>query len=341
MQYATRILKPSEYRIAADLLRLGKCVAFPTETVYGLGANALDAKAVSQIFAVKGRPSDNPLIVHCHNQQQVRELTMPWSKEVQTLMDVFWPGPLTLVLPKRPIVPQNVTGNLDTVAIRIPDHPIALNIIRAAHLPIAAPSANQSGKPSPTRAEHVWQDMAGKIPAIVDGGPTGWGLESTVLDCTSLPFKLLRPGGITPAQLQRYADICSTTDEPSESDEPPRSPGMKYKHYSPEAQVILITGNKVPDVIAGLIHKHSHLGERVAVMAFSESMELYTGALVLEMGSRNNLQAVAARIYHLLRKTDTLGCTLVLIEGLPESDTDLGMAIMNRLRKASDSVIVT
>lgn len=336
MTYQTRILKPGEYAWAALLIRQGQCVAFPTETVYGLGANALDSSAVKKVFLAKGRPADNPLIVHCHDLEQVDEVVGPWPKEVQILMDAFWPGPLTLVLQKRPVIPSAVTGSLTTVAVRIPNHPIALDLIRTANLPIAAPSANTSGRPSPTRAEHVWQDMAGKIPAIIDGGPTGWGLESTVLDCTVSPFRLLRPGGTTLEQLTEYVSVETSSDH--ELTGTPPSPGMKYKHYSPDAQVILVAGNNIQETVQEQIIRFNKLGLKVAVMAFTETMSSYTGTCVLEMGSNKDLHGVAAKIYHLLRETDKLGCDLVLIEGLPERE--LGAAIMNRLSKAASGRII-
>lgn len=339
MLYETRILKPMEFEIAARLLQEGECVAFPTETVYGLGANALDEKAVAKIYLAKGRPSDNPLIVHCHHQDQAAELTLPWTRDAQRLMDQFWPGPLTLILPKNNLIPMIVTGGLNTVALRIPNHPVALNLIRAARLPVAAPSANISGKPSPTRAEHVWQDLAGKIPAIIDGGAAGWGLESTVLDCTARPFRLLRPGGITVEQLREFVPVKIDSGVFRAENEKPRSPGMKYKHYSPDAQVVLVEGDNIQNVIREQAVIYGNKGLRVAVMAFQETMDSYSGTYILELGSRNNLDTAAARIYHLLREADALSIDVVFAEGL--SDVSLGLAIMNRLRKAAGKIIIT
>ncbi len=333
----TRILLPSQIEIAADLLRQGECVAFPTETVYGLGANALDEKAVAKIFLAKGRPADNPLIIHCHSRAQLSDLVVGWPRQAEILMDAFWPGPLTLVLYKKPCIPSIVTGGLATVALRFPDHPVALSLLKAADLPIAAPSANVSGKPSPTRAEHVMEDMLGKIAAIIDGGPTGGGVESTVLDCTVSPFRILRPGGITLEQIRALVPVELDSGE-NENADIPRSPGMKYRHYSPDAQVVLVTGGKIEEEIQVQINHFQARGMKVAVMAFNESPK-YSGAYLLDMGSKSDVSVAAARIYHLLRQADALGVDLILIEGLP--DADLGRTIMNRLRKAAGKVVQT
>lgn len=337
MRYETKMLTAADIELAAHLLRQGECVAFPTETVYGLGANALDKRAVAKIYAAKGRPADNPLIVHCHSQAQARELVRDWPQQVQKLADAFWPGPLTVVLPKNPVVPAAVTGGLDTVALRIPDHPIALDLIAAARLPVAAPSANLSGRPSPTRAEHVWQDLAGRIAAIIDGGPTGWGVESTVLDCTRLPFRLLRPGGITLEDLRRLAPV-ETANSGLHTSGAPLSPGVKYRHYSPSAQAILVTGKRVAENIRRLAACHGQKGKKVAVMACDESRDNYPGVIFLALGSKANLQVAAARIYHLLRQADAMGCDVILIEELPREH--LGRAIMDRLQKAAGPNII-
>lgn len=337
MKYNTKELSPEDIGTGAELLRRGECVAFPTETVYGLGANALDEKAVAKIFAAKGRPSDNPLIVHCYDVVQLPQLAKFWPKAAEVLMDRFWPGPLTLVLPKTKKVPPIVTGGLDSVAVRIPDHPIALALLREAGIPIAAPSANSSGRPSPTRAEHVWQDLAGSIAAIVNGGATGWGVESTVLDCTTSPFRLLRPGGVTIEQLR---EVVAVEIDPGVITETsiPRSPGMKYRHYSPEAEVILVVGNDIQHTIQAQLERLQAQGKRTAVMAFSETKDSYRGTAILEMGSKERLDSVSANIYHLLREVDRLGIDSVIIEGI--SDEHLGMAIMNRFRKAASNNII-
>lgn len=335
MDYKTKILSPDDIGQAAALICSGECVAFPTETVYGLGANALIETAVAKIFAAKGRPADNPLIIHLHDRGQLADIAAGWSQEAEKLMLAFWPGPLTLVLPKARAVPSVVTGGANTVAVRIPDHPVALALLKAANVPVAAPSANISGKPSPTRASHVLHDLAGRIPAIIDGGETGWGVESTVLDCTSRPFRLLRPGAVTLEQLRLRAaveaDFATGHASPS--------PGMKYTHYSPAARVILVEGGNIRQEVRRQLTECSRRKEKTVVLAFSENRDAYSDIEVMDMGSRENLQVAASRIYHLLRKADHLGFQVVLVEGPPE--TDLGLAIINRLRKAAARVIKT
>ncbi|MTI96577.1 MAG: threonylcarbamoyl-AMP synthase [Firmicutes bacterium] len=338
MDFETKLLTESDIDVAAELIRRGECVAFPTETVYGLGANALDAAAVAKIYAAKGRPSDNPLIVHIHDVRQLQDLVSELPGAVERLTAVFWPGPLTLVLPKTPAVPVSVTGGLDTVAVRMPDHPLALAFLRAANLPVAAPSANISGKPSPTRASHVWHDLAGRIPAIIDGGETGWGVESTVLDCTCQPFRVLRPGAVTVEQLQAYVAVELDPDLEVQAPERPRSPGLKYKHYSPEAQVVLVTGSRVQERIQEELRRQQQAGVKTAVMAFTETQAEYGDVPILDLGSKQNLQQAASRIYHLLRKADHQGFELVFVEGV--EDEDLGRTIMNRLAKAAGPNVI-
>lgn len=337
MAYQTRILTSAELPVAVSLLQQGECVAFPTETVYGLGANALAEEAVTKIYQAKGRPSDNPLIVHCHSRDQALSLVEGWPREAQTLMDKFWPGPLTLVLPKKSLIPPAVTGGLPTVAVRIPNHPLALSLIRSTGLPLAAPSANLSGRPSPTRAEHVWQDLAGRIPAILDGGPTGWGVESTVLDCTTYPFRLLRPGGVTLEELRELVAIEVAPDQYGPT-EPPPSPGMKYKHYSPAAQVVLVVGKDIQQGIKERIEECRRQGQKVAVMAWEEFRRDYPNLTFLSLGRAGDYNAAAARIYQLLRRADEERCDVILIHGLPQES--LGMAIMNRLQKAAGPNII-
>lgn len=329
-------MNSTEIEIAAKLLQQGETVAFPTETVYGLGANALDREAVAKIFAAKGRPADNPLIIHCYHQAQIGDLARGWCQQAQLLMERFWPGPLTLVLPKQPAVPGIVTGGLDTVALRIPNHPIALALLRTAALPVAAPSANVSGRPSPTRPEHVWQDLAGKISAIIDGGVTPGGLESTVLDCTTSPFRLLRPGGVTVEELRELVPVAIDSGARGESS--PRSPARKYQHYAPETQLLLVTGYRIQAAIQEQIQRCREKGLQVAVMSFTESRDAYAGAEIMDLGSRRNLETAASRIYHFLREADKGGFDLVIIEGLPPDD--LGLALMDRFRKAAGGRII-
>lgn len=332
------MLKPSRLREAANLLIQGECVGFPTETVYGLGANALDTQAVEKIFAAKGRPQDNPLIVHIHHLKQLDHLVASYSPEARILMDTFWPGPLTLVLPKTDQVPTVTTGGLDTVAVRMPDHKLALELLSLTNLPVAAPSANLSGKPSPTTAQHVWEDLQGRIPAIVDGGPTGWGVESTVVDCTVTPCRLLRPGGITREEIEKHIPIVVDPGVFQTEVENPRSPGMKYRHYSPEAKVIVVVGERIHSKIQELIAQYTSSGSKVGVMAFQDSDFDYPDVSILSMGPRNKLREAASKIYGLLRQADQLGLDIVLVEGFLE--TDLGMAVMNRLKKAAGYYVI-
>lgn len=339
MAVRTLLLGTNELDRAAALLRAGQCVAFPTETVYGLGASALNPQAVEGIFAAKGRPQDNPLIVHCASQEQVAELVTDIPEEAAALMKAFWPGPLTLVLPKGPQVPDVVSAGLDTLAVRIPSHPVALRLIELAG-PLAAPSANLSGRPSPTKAEHVMTDLAGRIAAVVDGGETGWGVESTVVDCVSRPFRLLRPGGVT---LEELNTVCQVVVDPGvygelNQGEKPRSPGMKYRHYAPNAQVFLVAGDRAEECIKELAEEHQRRGCKVGVMVPTEHASRYSGITVLPMGSTANLQEISASIYRLLREADELRIDVLLVEGI--SEEGLGMAIMNRLRRAAGERII-
>jgi len=331
----TIVLGPDDTDQAAAFIRAGELVAFPTETVYGLGANALDAQAVSSIFAAKGRPQDNPLIVHCASEEQVLSLVGEVDPEARQLMKRFWPGPLTLVLPRTEVIPAVVSAGLDTVAVRVPDHPIARRLIESAGLPIAAPSANLSGRPSPTSAQHVLTDLDGRIKAVLDGGETGWGVESTVVDCTTRPFRLLRPGGATLEELQAVTDVVVDPGVYGELQpgSRPRSPGMKYRHYAPRAQVILVEGEDAGERIVSLGRELVSQGRKVGVMAPTEHLARYQEFITLPMGSLQHLQQISASLYRLLRQADDLGLEVLLVEGITE--VGLGMAIMNRLRRAA------
>ncbi len=346
----TRILKvdprrpePEPIRAAAEVLRGGGLVAFPTETVYGLGANALDPEAVAAIFRAKGRPADNPLIVHVADRQWVQELVKVLPDQAQVLIDRFWPGPLTVALPKQPHIPDIVTGGLSTVGVRMPAHPVALALIKAAGVPIAAPSANLSGRPSPTTAEDVWEDLNGRVDLILDGGETGVGLESTFLDLSTDPPVLCRPGGINPS------DICSVIGpiqiDPSvyanlEEHEMPRSPGQKYTHYAPKAEVLVVEGalETVHAKINSLAYEYMQEGRRVGVLATAESRGVYQVPVVLEIGSRKNLPMIASALFSTLRAFDRHGVEVVLAESLPEEG--IGLAVMNRLRKAAGGRVI-
>lgn len=335
MAVKTKIIQAEELQAAVELLARGEVVAFPTETVYGLGANALDERAVTKIFEAKGRPGDNPLIVHCSDQNEVETYVAEIPPAARLLMERFWPGPLTLVLKKGENIPLLVTAGLPSVGVRVPDHALALELLKATGFPLAAPSANLSGKPSPTRAEHVLADLGGRIPAILDGGETGWGLESTVLDCTVEPFRLLRPGGVTLEELRSITPIQLGGGIDPEHGDAPRSPGMKYQHYAPEALVYLVLGEGTPEKINKLSEEYLKNGQKVGVMTWNERTALYPKLSVLPMGPEGDLNALGHQLYHLLREADRLSLDVLFIEGVNEEH--LGLAIMNRLRKAANN----
>ena len=316
---------------AARIIKKGGLVAFPTETVYGLGANALDKKAVRKIFEAKGRPLDNPVIVHIANFEDLTKLVRKIPKEAEILAKKFWPGPLTFILFKKKIIPDEVTAGTKTVAIRMPKNKIALKLIKAAGVPIAAPSANLAGKPSPTKAEHVFEDLGDKIDLILDGGPTKIGVESTVLDLTVKPPQILRPGGISFEELKKV--IKNIQPHPSllgkKFKGKAKSPGMKYRHYAPRAPLILVKRN-----LKEKIKKYQKQGKKVGVLASDETKKFYQGAdLVLSCGSRKNLKKVARNLFKVFREFDRKKVNIILAETFPEEG--IGFAIMHRLKKAA------
>jgi len=347
---ATRYIKvdpvnpePEAVQEAARILRRGGLVAFPTETVYGLGANALDGRAVAGIFTAKGRPRDNPLIVHVASMEQVTSLVENIPPAAGALMEAFWPGPLTLVLPVGKALPEEVTAGLATVAVRMPAHPAALALIGAVGAPVAAPSANISGRPSPTTAEHVLQDLCGRIEAVLDGGPAGVGVESTVLDITTSVPLILRPGGITPEELRKTlgavaVDPIAANGLPG--GEEPRSPGMKYAHYAPRAPLFLVEGRPetVTAKIKELALERRAAGKRVGILAYGGSGDFSSFGVVVKTGSRDRPETVAAGLYAALRRFDELDVDLILAGGLDEGG--VGLAVMNRLRKAAGGRII-
>ncbi|HEY9576754.1 MAG TPA: L-threonylcarbamoyladenylate synthase, partial [Pseudobacillus sp.] len=281
---------------AADLLKQDEVVAFPTETVYGLGGNALSDQAAAKIFAAKGRPADNPLIVHIASKQQVADVAVNISQTAERLMEAFWPGPLTVILEKRPNrLSEVVTAGLDTVAVRMPDHPVALAVIQEAGLPIAAPSANRSGKPSPTSAKHVQDDLDGVVAGIIDGGDTGVGVESTVVDCTGDIPIILRPGGITKEEIEEVVGEAAIDAALTDAKQQPKSPGMKYKHYAPEAPVYLLEGSR--EWIQSRINEQKQKGKRVGVLTTEENLSFYEADVILPCGSRQDLKTVAHSLY--------------------------------------------
>jgi L-threonylcarbamoyladenylate synthase len=333
---------------AASIIRGGGLIAFPTETVYGLGANALDGQAVARIFRAKGRPGDNPLIVHIADLKQLPMAATDLPARAQSLIRLFWPGPLTLVLPKNPNLPAEVTAGLGTVAVRMPAHPVALALIQAAGVPIAAPSANRSGAPSPTTAGHVLQDLEGRIHGVLDGGPAAIGLESTVLDLTADPPRVLRPGGVTVEQLEESLHgpvLCEPAMDKPDENFIPRSPGMKYTHYAPKGEVFLVAGDPeaVREKIQNLVSQAKKRDEISAVLSSRESLDWYQSQtpradLLINLGPRSAMDLVAQNLYGALRACDAAKADLVLVETFPASG--LGLAVMNRLYKAAGCKII-
>lgn len=322
---------------AAALIKKDEVVAFPTETVYGLGANAYSTEAVEKIFQAKGRPTDNPLIIHIADVGTLKEVASEIPESAEKLINAFWPGPLTLVLPKKGPLSPLVTAGLETVGIRMPKHPVALKLIRLSGVPLAAPSANRSGKPSPTTGAHVQLDLEGKIAGIVDAGPTGVGVESTVVDCTTNPVTILRPGGITAEQLIEI--LGEVQVDPALGDEklPPKSPGVKYTHYAPNAPLYLVESvNDIKDLI-GLEQRK---GNKVGVLTTAEhELTFKTADVVAVCGKRTELATVAQTIYSALRKFDQTGVDIILSETFPEEG--IGKAVMNRLKKAAGGKSLT
>lgn len=357
----TRMLKvnprqPEEdvIRLAAAVLKQGGLVAFPTETVYGLGAHALMPEAVAGIFQAKGRPSDNPLIVHVPGVQEARSLAAHWPDRAQRLAEAFWPGPLTLVVPAAAHIPPIVTAGLDTVAIRVPAHPVALALLKEAGVPVAAPSANRSGRPSPTRASHVWDDLQGLIDLILDGGPVGIGLESTVVDVSGSTPVLLRPGGITREALEGVLGPVELDPAvlKAAGHNPPRSPGMKYRHYAPACPALVVEGPTPARwrQLARLVQDHLARGETVGVIASQEAAAYLDrpgggdrpgvgGRLILRAtGPLARPESYAARLFADLRELDQLGADIILMEGIEPAG--MGLAVMNRIRKAAGFHII-
>ena len=330
-------------KAAAKIIREGGLVAFPTETVYGLGADALNPEAVRGIYAAKRRPLDNPIIVHISDKRDLYKLAREVPENIDELTRL-WPGPLTIILKASEAVPRETTGGLDTVAIRMPNHKVALALIRESGVPIAAPSANLAGRPSPTTAEHVKQDLNGRIDMILDAGPTRIGVESTVVDLTSKPPQILRPGGFPFEDLKRIIKDLrlhpSVTADRKVYIERPPSPGMKHRHYAPKAKLILVEGRMeaLADKIQELVDKYSCEGRRVGVLSTDENKHLYRADVVKSLGSRNDPACMARKLFRLLREFDEEKVDVIIAEGVPMRH--LGLAVMNRLRKASGFNIV-
>ena len=324
-------------QLAADLIKDGQLVALPTETVYGLGANGLDENAVAKIFVAKGRPQDNPLILHVADAGQMDGLCHSIPESAYKLAEAFWPGPLTMVLPAKDIVPKRTTGGLSTVAIRCPDCEITRSIISLAGVPIAAPSANLSGKPSTTAAMHVLDDHNGKIPCIVDGGPCKVGVESTIVDLTEDRPRLLRPGGITPEQLLEVLGdlvVDKAVTAQLNKDDIAKAPGMKYRHYAPSCPVIIVAGNR--EAASGYIHKHFAPGDRV--LCFEEELPLYGDCAPLAYGREDAPETLSAGLFAALRELDKEDIGTVYAR-CPEGG-GIAYAVQNRLKKAAAFQVV-
>lgn len=337
------LLLPADARSiarAAELIQDGQLVGFPTETVYGLGADALNPRAVLEIFAAKGRPADNPLIVHITRWEEMLPLCRV-NEKARKLAEAFWPGPLTMILPKREIVPGEVTAGLDSVAIRMPSHPVARALIAASGCPIAAPSGNRSGRPSPTVAAHMMEDMAGRIPLILDGGPCEVGVESTVVALTGDVATVLRPGGVTPEMIAAVlgeAQVADSVMRPLREGESAPSPGMKHKHYAPKARMTLYEGD-AGAVAARISAEYDALqnGEKGLILAAQEHLPLYGSRSAADLG--RDEWAAAHNIFALLRQADADGVTRVFSESWPESG--VGLAVMNRMARAAGFDIVS
>lgn len=327
---------------AGEVLKNGGLVAFPTETVYGLGGDALNKASSHKIYAAKGRPSDNPLIVHICRFEDIYPIVKEVPEAAEKIAKAFWPGPLTMILPKSDKVPLETTGGLETVAVRMPSHPVARKMISYSGGYVAAPSANISGKPSPTVAKYVIEDMEGKIDVIIDGGEVGIGLESTIIDLTVSPPQILRPGYITQEML---ADVLGQVDEDvtmlrADSGQAPKAPGMKYRHYAPKGELTIVQGSdeQVVDYINRQVSQDANAGEKVGVIATLEMAECYRADVVKTVGSRKDEDSIAHRLYTILREFDDEGVTRIYSESF--SSEGFGQAIMNRLLKAAGHKVI-
>ncbi len=333
----TQLLTEKDIEAAAAILRAGGLVGIPTETVYGLGANGLDPAAVRRIFEAKGRPQDNPLILHIPDPSWLERYCRDVPAAARRLAEQFWPGPLTMILPRRTLVPDEVTCGLETVGVRCPDHPVTLAIIRAAGVPVAAPSGNRSGRPSPTCARHMLEDMEGRIQAVVDGGPCGVGVESTIVDLTLPVPRLLRPGGLPLEALEAVlgrVDVDRAVTAPLSPGEKPRAPGMKYRHYAPQAPVTVVTG----DGAATAAYIRRQAGANTGVICFGEYRDRFPGCTVRSIGPAGDRGEQARRVFDALRSFD--GTSVTAIFAQCPGEEGLGLAVANRLKKAAGFQIV-
>ncbi|GAA0064074.1 L-threonylcarbamoyladenylate synthase [Clostridium sp. CTA-1] len=328
---------------AGNILRQGGLVVFPTETVYGLGANALDKDAVKKIFEAKGRPQDNPLIVHISKVKDIEKLVEKIPPIAQKLMDKFWPGPMTIILKKKDIIPNETSAGLDSIGIRMPSNKIAMELISMAGVPIAAPSANLSGKPSPTDLETCVGDLDGRVNAILGGDNSEVGVESTVIDCTIDPPCILRPGGITLEMLKEVDSniyIDPAIMKKPDKELRPKAPGMKYRHYAPKAPLKIIKGdlNKTIEKINEMVQNYIDAEKKVGIIATDETIDNYKKGEVVSIGSRKDLNTIAHNLFYVLRTFDEKNVDLILSEAFEEKD--MGVAIMNRLKKSAGYDII-
>ncbi len=343
----TKIIKINEtdeavLQEAGQVLQQGGLVAFPTETVYGLGGDALNKESSRKIYAAKGRPSDNPLIVHIADIKDLVPIVKEVTPEAKRIAESFWPGPLTMILPKSDKVPYETTGGLDTVAVRMPSHPVARKLIEYGGGYVAAPSANTSGKPSPTVAKYVIEDMDGRVDMILDGGEVGIGLESTIIDLTVNPPQILRPGYVTVDMLEEVlgrVDVDKTILS-NESGLAPKAPGMKYRHYAPAGELTIVTG-ETKQVVAYINQETIALqagGQKVGVIGSLETMDAYVADVVKNIGSRQDEEAIAKNLYRILREFDDEKVEVIFSESF--SGTGMGQAVMNRLLKAAGHKVI-
>ena len=328
----TRLLTAHDTETAAAILRDGGLLGIPTETVYGLGANGLDPEAVRRIFEAKGRPQDNPLILHVPDASWLELYCENVPGTAYLLAEKFWPGPLTMILPRKGVIPAAVTCGLDTVGMRCPNHPVTLAIIRESGVPVAAPSGNLSGRPSPTCARHMLEDMDGRIDAIMDGGPCGVGVESTIVDLTAPVPRLLRPGGLPLEALQAVLGevaVDKAVVAPLAAGEKPKAPGMKYRHYAPRAPVTVVTGG----VRRTARYIRDRIGDHTGVICFDECADQFEGCTVRPIGSASDAGEQARRVFDALRSFD--GTDVTAIYAQCPGDAGLGLAVSNRLKKAA------
>ncbi len=329
-------------RQAGQIIKEGGLVAFPTETVYGLGGDALCASSSKKIYAAKGRPSDNPLIVHIWQAKDMEKIVSKVPPQAYVLAEHFWPGPLTMIMKKAEIVPPETTGGLDTVAVRLPDHKVALEFIREAGGFVAAPSANVSGRPSPTMAEHVFEDMNGRIEMLLDGGPVGIGVESTIIDLTEDIPVILRPGHITLEMLQEVlGEVClDPTMLGEDMTQAPKAPGMKYKHYAPKGELTIVAGesDKVASKIKECLAKDKAQGKKTGVIVSKEDQNVYDADCVKVTGERTDMAAVARNLFRILREFDDENTDRMYVQAF--SQEGIGQAVMNRMLKAAGHKVI-